>query len=125
MASVVVADYSNTTNEGMQMSRCRSAHFNGISLLDILILYVYNIHRSIIIKILLIERNNIMYQLIKYFLLCLIVILGIYFTACPKTILKKGEEATAENLHTARNRGIAFMIAGFIAFIINLCLEFI
>ena len=96
-----------------------------ISLFDILILYVYNIHRSIIIKILLIERNNIMYQLIKYFLLCLIVILGIYFTACPKTILKKGEEATAENLHTARNRGIAVMIAGFIAFIINLCLEFI
>ena len=57
-----------------------------------------------------------MYQLIKYLLLCLIVILGIYFTACPKTILKKGEEATSENLHTARNRGIAVMIAGFIAF---------
>ena len=24
-------DYSNTTNEGMQMSRCRSADFNGSS----------------------------------------------------------------------------------------------
>ena len=28
VASVVVADYGNTSNEGMQMSRCRSADFN-------------------------------------------------------------------------------------------------
>lgn len=31
VAGVVVADYGNTTNEGMQMSRCRSADFNGSS----------------------------------------------------------------------------------------------
>nr|DAU90606.1 MAG TPA: hypothetical protein [Caudoviricetes sp.]DAZ48147.1 MAG TPA: hypothetical protein [Caudoviricetes sp.] len=31
MASVVVRDYGNTTNEGMQTSRCRSTNFNGSS----------------------------------------------------------------------------------------------
>jgi hypothetical protein len=31
VVSVAVADYGNTTNKGMQMSRCRSAHFNGSS----------------------------------------------------------------------------------------------